>query len=256
MSAFGWRIPLLVGCAIIPFLLLIRRSLAETEDFLSRPRHPEAREIFRSVAANWRLVLLGTMLVTMTTVSFYMITAYTPTFGNRVLHLADSQTLLVTLCVGISNFIWLPVMGALSDRVGRTPILITFTTLALLTAYPMLSWLVSGPSFGRLLAVELWLSFLYGSYNGAMVVFLTELMPREVRASGFSLAYSTATAIFGGFTPMICTYLIETTRNPAIPGIWLSTAAAIGLTAALIASRRQPEPIVRATRAATAQLGS
>ena len=234
MSDFGWRIPLLIGCAIIPFLFIIRRSLAETEDFLSRPRHPAAREIFRSLAQNWRLMVLGTMLVTMTTVSFYLITAYTPTFGSKVLHLADSQTLTVTLCVGISNFIWLPLMGALSDRVGRTPLLITFTALALLTAYPMLSWLTAGPSFGKLLAVELWLSFLYGSYNGAMVVFLTELMPREVRASGFSLAYSLATAIFGGFTPMICTYLIEKTKNPAMPGVWLSIAAAIGLAGALM----------------------
>jgi len=207
MSSFGWRIPLLVGCGIIPFLFLIRRSLAETEDFLARRRHPSAQEILSSVAANWRLVLLGAMLVTMTTVSFYMITAYTPTFG-KALHLADSQSLLVTLCVGVSNFLWLPLMGALSDRVGRTPILITFTVLALATAYPALLWLVSAPSFARLLTVELWLSFLYGSYNGAMVVFLTELMPREVRASGFSLAYSFATAIFGGFTPMICTWLI------------------------------------------------
>ena len=233
MSAYGWRIPLLIGCGIIPFLFLIRRSLAETEDFLSRPCHPGAREIFHCVAANWRLVLLGVMLVTMTTVSFYMITAYTPTFGTSVLKLSDTQTLVVTLCVGLSNLFWLPVMGSLSDRVGRTPLLITFTALALLTAYPMLLWLVSGPSFGRLLGVELWLSFLYGSYNGAMVVFLTELMPREVRASGFSLAYSTATAL-GGFTPFICTWLIETTGNRAMPGLWLSFAAAVGLTAALI----------------------
>jgi hypothetical protein len=87
--------------------------------------------------------------------------------------------------------------------------------------------------------VELWLSFLYGSYNGAMVVFLTELMPREVRASGFSLAYSMATAIFGGFTPMVCTYLIEKTKNQAIPGAWLTIAAAISLTGALIAARRR-----------------
>jgi hypothetical protein len=72
-----------------------------------------------------------------------------------------------------------------------------------------------------------------------MVVFLTELMPREVRASGFSLAYSMATAIFGGFTPMICTYLIEKTKNQAIPGAWLTVAAAISLTGALIAARRQ-----------------
>src|SRR5260370_36013434 len=192
MSAYGWRIPLLIGCGIIPFLFLIRRSLAETEDFLSRVHHPGVREILRSVAVNWRLVLLGVMLVSMTTVSFYMITAYTPTFGTKVLHLSDTQTLIVTLCVGISNLFWLPIMGALSDRVGRTSLLITFTALALLTAYPMLLWLVSGPSVSRLLMVELLLSFLYGRYNGAMVVFLAELIPPEVRASCFSLAYLTA----------------------------------------------------------------
>jgi MFS family permease len=135
-------------------------------------------------------------------------------------------------------------MGALSDRVGRTPILVACTFLAIATAYPALSWLVSAPSFERLLVVELWLSFLFGSYNGAMVVFLTEIMPPEVRASGFSLAYSTATAIFGGFTPAICTYLIEITRNQAVPGIWLSFAAAMGLTAALITRKHLARPAV------------
>ena len=66
-----------------------------------------------------------------------------------------------------------------------------------------------------------------------MVVFLTEMMPAEVRTSGFALAYSLATAIFGGFTPVISTYLIHTTHNSAIPGLWLSFAAACGLGAAL-----------------------
>jgi MFS family permease len=253
MSAYGWRIPLLIGCGIIPFLFLIRSSLAETEDFLSRPHHPGAREIFQSVAANWRLVLLGVMLVIMTTVSFYTITTYTPTFGTKVLNLSDSQTLVVTLCVGLSNLFWLPVMGSLSDRVGRTPLLITFSALALLTAYPMLLWLVNGPSFGRLLGVELWLSFLYASYNGAMVAFLTELMPREVRASGFSLAYSTATAL-GGFTPFICTWLIEKSGNHAMPGVWLSFAAAVGLTAALITKAwRPPRPVLRSSDSSVAR---
>jgi MFS transporter, MHS family, citrate/tricarballylate:H+ symporter len=67
-----------------------------------------------------------------------------------------------------------------------------------------------------MLAAELWLSFLYGSYNGAMVVALTEVMPVQVRTVGFSLAYSLATAIFGGFTPAISTWLIATMRLPAI----------------------------------------
>ena len=66
------------------------------------------------------------------------------------------------------NLIWLPLVGALSDRVGRTPVLVPSPSW-LVTAYPAMLWLVEAPSFGRLLAVELWLSFLYGSYNGAMV---------------------------------------------------------------------------------------
>ena len=72
------------------------------------------------------------MLVVMTTVSFYAITVYTPTFGKSVLKLTTTDSLIVTFCVGLSNFIWLPVMGALSDRVGRKPILMVFSALTLL----------------------------------------------------------------------------------------------------------------------------
>jgi MFS family permease len=248
MAAWGWRVPLLLGCGIIPFLFRLRRSLQETDEFVARKHRPTTSEIFRSLIANWSVVLIGTMMVTMTTVSFYMITAYTPTFGNSVLHLANLDSLVVTLCIGASNLFWLPVMGALSDRVGRRPLLMVCTILMLVTAYPAMLWLVREPTFARLLAVELWLSFLYGSYNGAMVVFLTEIMPIDVRTSGFSLAYSLATAVFGGFTPAISTYLIHLTGNRAIPGLWLSFAAACGIVAALLA--RSPK-VTSETRCGT-----
>jgi hypothetical protein len=91
-----------------------------------------------------------------------------------------------------------------------------------------------------LLTVELWLSFIYGSYNGAMVVFLTEIMPVDVRTSGFALAYSLATAVFGGFTPALSTYLIHVTGNRAVPGLWLSFAAACGFLATLLARPHHP----------------
>ncbi|MDR3440019.1 MFS transporter [Telmatospirillum sp.] len=250
MTDWGWRIPLLVGCMIIPLIFLLRSSLKETEAFQSRRHHPRPSEIMRSVAANWRIVLTGVMMATMTTVAFYMITAYTPTFG-KTLHLDSTDNLIVTLCVGLSNFCLLPIMGALSDKVGRRPLLIVFTCLALVSAYPAMSWLAEAPSFARLMTVELWLSFLYASYNGAMVVFLTEIMPIEVRTSGFSLAYSLATAIFGGFTPAICTYLIHVFDNRAMPGAWLSFAAVCGLVAALSTGRH--ERMAQAERAQPAK---
>ena len=241
MNRWGWRVPLLVGCAIIPFLFRLRNSLRETDEFLSRRRHPTTSDVLRSLAMNARLVAIGMMMVTMTTVSFYMITAYTPTFGSTVLKLASIDSLMVTLCVGVSNLIWLPVMGALSDRVGRRPLLIACTLLMLASAYPAMRWLVDSPSFSKLLTVELWFSFVYGSYNGAMVVFLTEIMPVDFRTAGFSLAYSLAAGIFGGFTPAVSTYLIQVTGNRAIPGLWLSFAAACGLAAAMIARPQSAE---------------
>src|SRR5207302_4294005 len=142
------------------------------------------------------------------------------------------DSLIVTLCVGASNLFWLPVMGTLSDGIGRRPLLVLCTILMLITAYPAMLWLVRDPSFSRLLGVELWLSFIYGSYNGAMVVFLTEIMPVNVRTTGFALAYSLATAIFGGFTPAISTFLINFTGHLAVRRLVLSFAVPVRLISA------------------------
>ena len=194
IGEWGWRIPFFIGSLIVPFIFFIRRSLEETQAFLARTHRPSASEMFRSMAENWQIVLAGMLLVVMTTVSFYLITVYTPTFGKNVLKLSEVDSLIVTFCVALSNLFWLPVMGAVSDRIGRRPVLMTFTLLTILTAYPAITWLVNGPTFEKMLIVELWLSFLYGSYNGAMVVALTEIVPASVRTAGFSLAYSLATA--------------------------------------------------------------
>jgi MFS family permease len=237
MARWGWRIPLLLGSALLPLLYFMRKQLEETPAFLARTSRPGPREVLQSLGRNWRLLVLGMLMSTMTTVSFYLVTTYTPTYGNSVLHLSPISGLAVTLFVGALNLLVLPISGALSDRIGRRIPLIVCSVMALLTAYPVMQFLVRAPSFPRLLGVELWLAFLYASYNGAMAVYLTEIMPAEVRTTGFALAYSLATAIFGGFTPAISTYLIRVTGNPAMPGAWLSFAAICGLTAVILLGR-------------------
>jgi len=254
VTDWGWRIPFFVGCLIVPFLFWVRRMLEETEAFSQRKVHPSMRQIVRGVASNWALVLAGMLMVVTTTVMFYMITAFTPTFGKTVLMMSDKQSFLVTLFVGLSNLIWLPIMGAVSDRYGRRPLLILFTLLMIATAWPVLHWLVGSPTFSHLLEAELWLSFLYASYNGAMVVYLAEVMPAEVRATGFSLAYSLATALFGGFTPAMSSYLIHVTGDKAMPGVWLTFAAVCGLLGTLLIKRLVQQYKTRQTSEPVAQL--
>lgn len=251
MNDWGWRIPFVIGSLMLPFLLIIRGALKETEQFEKSTHRPDLKASFKAISANFGLVGLGTGMVMMTTVFFYMITAYTPTYGNSVLGFTAVQAMLVPLLVGLTNFILLPIMGALSDRVGRRPQLIAFSALALVTGYAALSWMVAEPSFARLICVELWLAFVYAGYNGAMIVHLTEMMPSSVRTTGFSLAYSLATAIFGGFTPALATWLIDETGNKASPGIWLTVAAGVSLLCALLAGKgmEKTEPDLQAQAA-------
>ncbi|PAF48383.1 citrate-proton symporter [Helicobacter sp. 12S02634-8] len=235
VSVWGWRVPFIFGCLVVPFLFIIRRTLEETPEFRARAHQAPKKlsAMLVNIVQNWQVMILGSLFVMMTTVTFYFITAYTPTFANKVLHLSRLDSFIVTAIVGLSNLFWLPVAGALSDRIGRKPILIAITILNLITAYPAMYFLTHHISFANLVIVELWFSFIFGSYNGAMVVGLSEIMPREVRALGFSLSYSIAVAIFGGFTPAISTYLIHESGNNAMPGVWLSIAALCSLLAAL-----------------------
>ncbi|GBQ92170.1 citrate-proton symporter [Acetobacter nitrogenifigens DSM 23921 = NBRC 105050] len=240
MGAWGWRVPLLLGCMIVPVLFFLRRNLRETEAFAATHSPPAIREVLATIAREWRIVGVGVLMVLMTTTSFYVITAYTPSFGASVLHLSSRDSLVVTLCVGVANFAMLPAFGALSDRIGRRRLLIVATVTAILTAWPAMTWLTTTPSFGRLLVVELWLALIYSAYNGAAVAFLTEIVPPRIRTTGFSLAYSAATCI-GGFTPTICTLLIHQTGDRAMPGAWLSVAAVCGLIAAIRAKPYKDE---------------
>ena len=105
------------------------------------------------------------------------------------------------------------------------------------TAYPVMNWLVADPSFLKLTATLLWISTLYGLYNGAMIPRLAEIVPAHLRTTAFALAYSLATAIFGGFTPAVATYLIHVTGNKAAPALWLSAAAAMSLVGVLLSNR-------------------
>jgi MHS family citrate/tricarballylate:H+ symporter-like MFS transporter len=237
IASWGWRIPFFIGCLIIPFIFLLRRTLEETPEFLAMKKHPTTSEVFSSAAVNWKIIVLGMMIAVLTTTTFYFVTVYTPTFGKSVLKLSNQDALLVTILVAVTNFIWNPVGGALSDRIGRKPVLLTIACLSLVTSYPALHWLVADPTFGKMLAVEMMLSFYFGVYSGTMLGALVEVVPTHVRTTCFSLAFALAAGLFGTFTPFASTLLIEHTGDKASPGFWLMCAAILGIIATLMVYR-------------------
>jgi MHS family citrate/tricarballylate:H+ symporter-like MFS transporter len=198
VAAWGWRIPFFIGCVIIPFIFIIRRSLQETDAF-RHAHHPSAMKC--SVDARQLAHSAGRWLAGLNDHHHVHHITSTPRPSKDCTEPEHHRQSGGHALVGLSNFIWLPIGGTLSDRIGRRPLLLAISLLCLFTAYPAMHWLAAAASFERLLAVLLYFSFFFGIYNGAMVAALTEVMPQNVRVVGFSLAFSLATAVFGGFTP-------------------------------------------------------
>jgi MFS family permease len=236
MQAWGWRVPFILGCAIVPVLFWIRSSVEESHAFKQQKQQSFA-EIYGALASNWKIVLSATMMVSLVSIMFYLITVYIPTYAHRNLGLKAIDGFYMTACVAVVTFVTIPVMAIVSDRVGRRPMLCGSALVIALVAYPGMSWLVSAHSFASLVAVEMGFAFLYASYQASLIVTLTEIIPLQVRGTGFALAYSLAQAVFGGFTPAICTALVHLTANSAVPGVWLIAGAFAALVASWIVVR-------------------
>jgi MFS transporter, MHS family, citrate/tricarballylate:H+ symporter len=250
MEDFGWRIPFIVGCAIIPILFWLRRSLQETEYFEKSTHARSTGEILRILLDHWPVLAIGVILTILNTTTFYFVNTYTPIYGTRTLQLDPLGTFVVALIVGTVSFVLLPVGGTISDRIGRFPTLVGVPILVLATSYPAMLWLDAAPSFGRLLAVELWLAALYAMYAGTLVPLMTEIIPGKVRSSGYSIVLAIANGVFGAFTPAIATLMIEMTGDRASPALWLSACAALSLLGSLAAWRFALYPTTRAAAAA------
>jgi len=238
LQSWGWRVPLLLGCAVMPIMFWLRASLAETEVFARKKKTPNFSEICTSLAGNWRIILLCMSTVTFATVTSQTIQTYAPTYIAS-LNLGAMAGFVTLFFVGLTTLVSLPLCALVADRVNRRSMLIVVTLTAAVTAYPLLAWLAAEPSVFRFVAFELWFSFMYGAYSSVQVAMMVELVPAHARTSGYSFAQAVAAAIFGGFTPAICTWLNHAFDNNAMVGVWLAVNAAIGLIAALCLDKRK-----------------
>lgn len=234
----GWRVPLLIGCAVIPLMFWLRSNLQETEVFAKKKTTPTVKEICASLVTGWRTIVVCMGMVAMATVTAQTVTTYAPTF-IKSLNLGENVGFITLFFVGLSILFWLPITAMIADRVNRKTMLIVVTLTGALTAWPMLSWLAADPTVLKFVVFELWFSFMYACYSSVQVAAMVELVPAHARTAGYSFAQAVAAAVLGGLTPAICTWLNHTFNSNAMVGVWLGFNAVLSLLAALTLDHKQ-----------------
>lgn len=238
LESWGFRIPFAVGLILGPVGLYIRRHVpepAESEAALrsDRPRQ-SVPQTLRQQAAPIVLVI-GVLAVT--TCVNYMI-AYMPTYAIDSLGLPDSTGFIATMTAGVVLLVVTPFTGAFSDRVGQIRLMRPAAAAILLLVYPLFVFMVNVPALPVLLLVLAVLAFCKATYYGPMGALMAAAFPTEARATGMAIGYNIGVTVFGGFTPLIATWLIDTTGSDLAPSFWIGIAAVVSLTSLTVLSRR------------------
>jgi MHS family alpha-ketoglutarate permease-like MFS transporter len=199
LKAWGWRIPFLIGALLAIVAVAMRRNLLETDDFVAARSAVKRRESSLVALTRYpREVLIVVGLTMGGTTAFYTYTTYMQKFLKLSVGLTDNQTTLVTFGSLVFALILQPIYGALSDRIGRKPLLLWFGISGTLFTVPLLYTLQSTKSglVAFLLIAAAWI--IVAGYTSINAVVKAELFPTHVRATGVGLPYAVTVSIFGG----------------------------------------------------------
>ena len=228
LQTYGWRIAFGIGAIVLPFGLILRRSLPETlhRHETAQSFHPTERGMF----SHARPILLGLGMIMSFTTSTYVL-LYMTTFASETLHMTQADSFGASVANGVSGLVFALVGGALSDRLGRKPVMITARVLFLLAIYPAFTLIVQNHSAFTLIAATALLGALSSTSVGVALVCLTESLRKDVRSTGLAVVYAVGVAVFGGIAQPFVTWVIKATGSPMAPAWYMMAAAAIGIVA-------------------------
>ncbi|MBN3851437.1 MFS transporter [Paraburkholderia sp. Ac-20342] len=225
-ESWGWRMLFLFGGLIGPIGFYLRRNVAEhLPAELKQPADPHAPgHALRKIAQ-----AIGFTVVWVT--SHYILLHYMPTYLTRYAHLSRTEALWSDSIGLVVMILLIPLTGALSDRIGRRPLLLGCCALLVVLPYPLARLLLSGVSFGTVIGVQILFGIVLAMYSGPAPAAIAEIFPARERAVGMSVGYSVGVAVFGGFSPFAATLLIQHTGSPISPVFCVIAAALLsGLT--------------------------
>lgn len=228
LGSWGWRIPFLFGAVLSLYGLYIRSGLPETPHFVEAERNDklEAHPI-RTALTNHPWESFVVFVMQMGTVQFYIWVVFLPTYAHLAGGLPLTQGFIGGIIALIVFCIATPISGAVSDRIGRKPLLLGYAIGFFVLSWPMLKLLDNG-GFWSFLLVAVVGCLLLAMVDGVLSVTLCELFPTGVRTSGIGLPYAICAAIFSGTAPLIATYLVSI-KMPWLIAVYIMVICAIGI---------------------------
>jgi MFS transporter, MHS family, proline/betaine transporter len=244
MDSYGWRIPFLIAGPLGFVGLYIRLKLTDTPAFeaLAASDDVAASPLREAVRTAWRSILAVIGIMIMFNVGYYIVFAYLPTYFIKTLEFPRATAFVsITIASAVAIVLILP-LAALSDRVGRKPLLIAGTVAFAVGAYPLFLMLNSG-SVGAALTAHALLAVIESTYIAVAVATAVELFATRVRYSGFSIGYNVCVAVFGGTTPYMVAWLTSSTGNNLAPAFYVIAAALVSLLTVLTLRESAARPL-------------
>jgi len=226
VEAWGWRVPFLLGALIGPVGMYMRRNIDETPAYERAMRLPAPTPRHDDVAPFW-LAARAFGFTVLWTVAFYIFLNYMPTFLKTYAKLSSAEALWSNTIGLLVLVIAIPLMGRLSDRVGRKPLLLACCVCFIVLPYPVFALYLSAPPLGTIIAIQIVFGAIIAMFSGAGPAAIAEIFPTRSRSTWMTTGYALSVAIFGGFAPYIATWLIATTGSPISPVYYVVAAAVV-----------------------------
>ena len=235
LVAWGWRVPFLLGIVLGGFTLFLRRGIGD-EPPATAPAHE--LPLVRAFKVDGGNILRGAALNLTLGAGFYMMFVYLTTYMHEVDGLAERLALQINTISMVVLLILCPSFAALSDRVGRKPVIVAGLIGLVLFSWPLFRLLSAGDA-GDVLLGQLGFAVLISAYAGPIPSALVEMFRTETRCTALSLAYNLAMGLAGGTAPMVAVYLVNHEKADMGPAAYLIALAVISLAAALTMKDRR-----------------
>jgi MFS transporter, MHS family, proline/betaine transporter len=246
MQDWGWRLPFLIAAPLGLIGLWFRLKIPETPAFERLEEHARRRSAssrFRDIVLQHsRTLLLAMAVVLALNVTNYLVLSYLPNYLSGTLGYDTSHSLVLTVVTMLVMLVVIPLVGRLTDHVGRRPVLAAACIGYIVLSVPAL-WLLQQGTTAPILAGLLLLGLCQALFVGTTPAALPAMFPTAIRYSGMAISFNISVSLFGGTAPLVAEWLVRTTGNRYMPAFYMMVAGAIGLVAVVVMSETARQPL-------------